>query len=32
METRNFKEIEEENYDRSWVVKTLKEKGCEFVD
>jgi hypothetical protein len=31
-ESAIFKAIEEGTWDRSWVDKTLKEKGCEFID
>ena len=27
-----FKAIEEGTWDRAWIDKTLKEKGCEFID
>lgn len=27
-----FREIENGTHDRSWIDKTLKEKGCEFLD
>ena len=30
-EEKTFKEIEEGTLDRSWIDKTLKENGCEFV-
>ncbi len=31
-ESAIFKAIEEGTWDRSWVDKALKEKGCEFID
>lgn len=32
METQSFIEIEKNNYDRKWVLKTLIDKGCEFFE
>ncbi|MGI6083954.1 MAG: RraA family protein [Acetivibrionales bacterium] len=32
MENRSFEEIEAGCYDRSWVDRVLKEKGCEIID
>lgn len=31
-EVRTFEQIKHKTLDRSWVDKTLKEKGCEFID
>lgn len=32
LEQEKFKKIKNKNLDRSWVDKTLKEKGCEFAE
>lgn len=32
MEVKFFQQIKDGTFDRSWVDKTLKEKGCEIID